>query len=108
MKRWSFAGALTLVVLAGGPGAAWSQSQAAPYRAYIDPQTGKLAAPPEDAGAAAGGRAAVEEPLVVEPGKTDAGGVMIDVRGRMMHSLRATLGPDGKVTTDCVEQRAGE
>ena len=108
MKRWTFAGTVMLAALAGGPVAAWSQSQAAPYRAYVDPQTGKLAAPPEEAPAPDTGRVAAPEPFVVEPGKTDAGGVMVDVRGRLTHSMQATLGPDGKVTTDCIEKRAGQ
>lgn len=102
MKRWTFAGTVILVALAGGPLTAWSQSQ----RAYVDPQTGQLATPPEDVQFPGTARA-VEEPLVVEPGKTDAGGVMVDLRGRLTYSLQATLNPDGTVTTDCIEKRAG-
>ena len=76
-------------------------------RAWIDPETGKLGSPPpgmvvpdEDAGD--GGAAAA--PLVVEPGRTSAGGIMIDLTGRPLYSFEAKLTPEGKVVTDCIRQ----
>lgn len=81
-----------------------AQSPAGGQRAWIDPATGELGAPPPEALEAepAGGGAAA--PWVVEPGWTSAGGVMIDLRGRPLYSFEARLTPEGEVVTDCVRQ----
>jgi hypothetical protein len=74
-------------------------------QAYFDPQTGKLGAPPEGAWTPSGeGGAVATEPLVVVPGKTSAGGVMIQLRGRRHAALEAKLTPGGDVATDCVQR----
>jgi hypothetical protein len=71
-------------------------------RAYVDPETGELGVPPlvEEAETATGG-AAADEPLVVVPGRTAAGGVMVDLRGRFVYRLRASVAEDGRVTAQC-------
>jgi len=105
MRRTIIAGATALVLLTCGPPIARSQEQQPGWRAYVDPQTGKLATPPSEESAASSGSAAAEEPLVVEPGPSEAGGVMVDLRGRLTYSLEATIGPDGKIVTHCIEKR---
>ncbi len=82
-------------------------SSAGAQRAWIDPETGKLGSPPpgmvvpdEDAGDSG----AAAAPLLVEPGRTAAGGIMIDLSGRPLYSFEAKLTPEGKVVTDCIRQ----
>jgi len=95
---------LALHVPARAQAPATAQIPASGQRAWIDPATGELGAPPPEALAAepAGGGAAA--PWVVEPGWTSAGGVMIDLRGRPLYSFEARLTPEGEVVTDCVRQ----
>lgn len=92
--------ALALAMLLGAP------LRASAQRAWIDPETGKLGVPPAEEAAQPAGEAggAAEAPLVVEPGKTKAGGVMVDLSGRPLYELKATLLPSGKVVEDCVER----
>lgn len=71
--------------------------------AYFDEATGRLSVPPEDFVAPARqGRAAEQPPLRLEPGLTDAGGSMIDLRGRYLYALDAVIAPDGTVVKECV------
>jgi hypothetical protein len=71
-------------------------------RAYVDPETGELGAPPSqrEPGVAAGGGAG-DEALEIVPGRTRAGGVMVDLRGRFSYGLRAAVSDDGKLTAAC-------
>lgn len=109
MKPRRLSIALVLLV-AGGVFAGCEWSDAGPeggaQRIYRDPETGEIGAPPagvtvpvedEDGGAA-------QEPLVVEPGKTSAGGVMVNLHGRRRYALEARLESDGSVVTECVER----
>jgi len=103
MKR---AGLVGIVMLAALTCIAATALGADPsYRAYVDPETGKLAAPPPEEENAGAAEAAQPEEPVVEPGKTEAGGIMVDLRGRMTYTLQATLGDDGKVETNCIEEK---
>ena len=73
-------------------------------RAWVDPESGHLAAPPaaEDVPFATRGSAAADsQPLVLVPGRTGAGGKMVDLRGRFAYSRRATMSPDGRMTMAC-------
>jgi hypothetical protein len=59
----------------------------------------------------AGPAAALVAPIaphsrVEVPGTTPGGGWKVE--GPFMHTLRATTGPDGQVSTDCVPSRSGE
>ena len=76
-------------------------------RAYIDPETGELGAPPPDQAVQpvqpvldpppASGVEAPELPeLVEEPGPVS--GVMVDPKGKFDRPLTAEVGPDGRVT----------
>jgi hypothetical protein len=75
-------------------------------RAWLDPETGQLGVPPPEEAEAgpADGAGAAAAPLVIEPGRTEAGGVMVNLRGRPLYELKATLQPDGRVETDCVHR----
>ena len=109
MTRASFVGAIALSALTWAPQAALCQTQESGLRAYVDPQTGRLSAPPPGSFTSEGSAAAApEEPFVVEPGRTEAGGVMVDLGNRLTYTLQATLGPDGKVTTECIEEQRGQ
>jgi hypothetical protein len=71
-------------------------------RAYVDPETGELGVPlsvQEPLTAAGSGAAA--EPLVVVPGRTTAGGVMVDLRGQFPYDLRASVSNTGHITARC-------
>ena len=72
---------------------------------HVDPQSGARTARPSTAAAAASagnpalstsGQGLVEAPA---PG----GGMTIDLQGRFRSAAVATVGPDGKVTVDCIE-----
>lgn len=73
-------------------------------RAWVDPETGRLGAPPPGALAPEIEGGAAEAPMVVQPGRTSAGGIMIDLSGRPLYALEVTLTPEGTVVTDCVQQ----
>jgi hypothetical protein len=78
-------------------------------RAYVDPQTGKVGAPPPDQAAPLPSAAEQDasstssEGLVVVP--APGGGEMVDLQGRFQTSITATLKPDGTVQTDCRPRR---
>jgi hypothetical protein len=78
-------------------------SQRSRLRAWVDPETGLLGAPAEEQLTHDGGGAAVvdSDDLVLVPGKTSAGGMMVDLRGRFAYSRRASVSPDGRVATRC-------
>ena len=72
-------------------------------RAYIDPETGELGAPPADQPVQPDLdpplASRVKEPeLVEEPGPVS--GVMIDLKGKFNRPLTAEVGPDGRVTVE--------
>ena len=76
----------------------------AAVRAWVDPDTGRLAAPSaaeDEPFVRRDGAAAASQPLVLVPGKTAAGGKMVDLRGRFTYSRRATVSPDGGMTMAC-------
>lgn len=71
-------------------------------RAYADPETGELVAPdgaeiPTASGSGAGETAALE----IVPAPTADGGVMVDLRGRFNHQMRAHV-VDDKLAADCI------
>lgn len=71
--------------------------------AYFDPQTGKIGAPPSEAGGGAAAEPSATGPsapeLVVVP--APGGGEMMDLRGRFKMAVTARLKPEGRVETDC-------
>ena len=70
---------------------------------YRDPITGELTVPPaSEVPSSAERLRAPAEPLVEEPGTTPAGGWKMRLPRRLMHTMRATPGAEGKVATDCV------
>jgi hypothetical protein len=83
---------------------AGAEPAAAPFSGGMidrDPSVAEPAGPP----------AAMVAPItphsrVEVPGTTPGGGWKVE--GPFMHTLRATTGPDGQVTTDCVPSRPGE
>ena len=83
------------------PASVGAPQGSAGLRAFVDPQTGKLAAPP------AGGRpddlpvpqadlSTSDEGLVEVPLPAPGRGVMVRLQGRFRSSLTATVDPDGK------------
>jgi hypothetical protein len=107
MKSLGFVGLAFAVLLRAGAVVACDDDTAPRHgqQAYLDPETGEFGAPPADAlGPVEGGRAATTLPPVVELAPTDAGGVMIDLRGRYLYARKATLTPDGQVVTECVRR----
>jgi hypothetical protein len=95
------------------PTAAPKTAEAPGFKAVIDPATGQLIVPaPAAKGPAAAQAPAAVAPssvstshagLVAVPVTTKAGGKMVDLKGRFRSSVVATVGPDGKTTTRCVE-----
>jgi len=75
----------------------------AQVRAWVDPETGQLSAPPasEEPTSLLRGGAAEAAGLVVVPGKTAAGGVMVDLRGHFTYGLRASVSSEGRVSARC-------
>lgn len=90
------------IVLADGTETGAERS--ASLRAYADPDSGELVPPPAVIG---GGAAAAEDPpidsteleLVPLPG--GAGGLMVDLRGRFLHGVRAQASAEGVVSHRC-------
>jgi len=66
-----------------------------------DPSVVEPAGPPAALTAPIAPRSRVEV-----PGTTPGGGWKVE--GPFMHTMRATAGPHGEVTTDCVPSRAGQ
>ncbi len=72
-------------------------------RVYRDPATGAFTAPPAGTTLPPATRAlgAAAETLVETPGPSDAGGVMIDLRGSFQSAITATVDDSGRVGTRC-------
>jgi hypothetical protein len=69
-------------------------------RAHVDPQTGaRVAAPPAAPAAASPSLSRSAAGLVEVP--HPSGGFVVDLQGRFRSAVRATVQPDGTVTTDC-------
>ncbi len=73
------------------------------FRAYRDPETGRLGVPPPKTGAAQPPEPGVAssttaEEFVETPSPVPGGGVAVGLKGRFRSSLTATVEPDGKVT----------
>lgn len=87
-------------------------------RIHIDPVTGRIVPPPPPALAPrqpvppgdANALSTSGDGLVEERGTTPAGGIKIDVRGRFRSAAAVRVGPDGKLTIQCVpdEKTAAE
>ncbi len=87
-----------------------AEAPAGGFRVYIDPETGRYAAPPADApiateplgidGARGGG-------VVVGDSPVPGGGQTIDVSGRFLFSMRAALGAEGERVVGC-DSAAGD
>jgi hypothetical protein len=89
-------------------------------KAVVDPATGQFTVPPRPpitgspeafapptipSASAAGSSANLatsHDGLVAVRGTTRAGGLQVDLKGRFRSSVIATVGPDGKVRTECV------
>ncbi len=70
---------------------------------HRDPTTGQLTVPPPGAIPSSGERLRAPAEAETEvPGTTPAGGWKLRVPRRFMHSMRATTGADGTVSTECV------
>lgn len=70
--------------------------------AHVDPGTGELGPAPEIGGAEQPGPPGSGDRPDIEilPGRSPAGGVMVDLRGRFALGMRASL-QDGRVTARC-------
>ena len=75
-------------------------------KAFVDPQTGALTrepapgtAPLELSPAEKNAFSTSHEGLVEVPSTVPGGGFKLDLQGRFQSPLTATVGPDGKVTT---------
>jgi hypothetical protein len=75
-------------------------------RAFVDPQTGGLVrepapgtAPLELSPAESNAFSTSHQGLVEAPSTVPGGGFKLDLQGRFQSPLTATVGPDGKVTT---------
>ncbi len=70
---------------------------------HRDPATGKVdVAPPDTAPSAA--RQSAPSPVVAlpeTPGRTPAGGVKLDLQGRLVFPVRAIIGADGTPQVEC-------
>lgn len=90
-----------LAVLSAGEAGAVDPAQ----RAWLDPATGRLAAPPRgralpaDPGSAPGSE---HDGLVEVAGRSGAGGVAIHLEGRFLASVVADVDRAGELTTRCV------
>jgi hypothetical protein len=79
-----------------------SVTQRHAMRAAADPETGELVAPEgAEMLTVSGSGAAEAAPLELVPAPTDAGGVMVDLRGQFRHETRARA-VDGNVSADCI------
>jgi hypothetical protein len=85
-------------------------NQAPGLRAWIDPETGRLGVPQEPnlPEHASGSAAAGIDGLQLVPGKTGAGGMMVDLRGHFAYGRRASVSPGG-IVADCdLHHEAGD
>ena len=79
------------------------------FKAVLDPATGRFAEPRTKVSSAAlsaagspANLATSHVGLVAVRGTSRAGGVRVDLKGRFQSAVVATVGPDGKVSTECV------
>src|SRR5262245_53868256 len=75
-------------------------------RAYVDPDTGQLSTPPAGTPPPAPRLQGPAPALVETPGTSPAGGASVRVGDAFRTTVRATVGPDGHVTTRCQDDRA--
>ena len=93
---------------AGGPEENGAAQVGAGARAYIDPDTGKLAVPPPGAAAlpsAANAGRRRTTGLTAVPSTGSAGGVMVNTKGRATADAVATTDAAGKTTVQCDSHR---
>jgi hypothetical protein len=86
---------------AGKPAAPAAESA---MKIHVDPVTGQVVSPKSDPAASRGVTATSAQalpPLKVEKGTTKAGGRRVNLRGRFMMEMTASVGPDGKVSHGC-------
>lgn len=96
MGPWLAVGVVFLVI---GSAQAADQGPRAGMQAHVDPQTGQLV-PEPTAPVPPPGLPVVQPPAAELP--APGGGMMIDIRGRFLSSVVATVAPDGSVHLDCV------
>lgn len=101
--------ALACLTVCAAASAAGAHDAAAPpsspgMRAYVDPQTGRLTQEPPT-GVPAPPRTTAPRPRLAEV-PAPGGGMMIQLDGRFMSDLVATVQPDGSVAIDCVQRGA--
>ena len=76
---------------------------------HIDPKTGEiLSKPPATPLPADKSTAGTQKELREVPSKVPGGGVMIELDDRFKTPLKATVGPDGKVTIEHQSETSGE
>jgi hypothetical protein len=70
---------------------------------HRDPATGTLGVPPPDTAPSAVRKAVPPPPVALPetPGTTPAGGVKLDLQGRLDFPMRATIGADGTPHIEC-------
>lgn len=87
------------VTQAGDEQGAAVRQRTSGFRAYVDPETGQLIEPPEEAPAepTAPALSTSDEGLVAVPSPVPGGGNMVNLQGRFRSPLTATVGADGKV-----------
>jgi hypothetical protein len=84
---------------------ATAREGSAGMRVYVDPATGALTsepAVPEPQPRSAGIAATSTSTQGLVEQAAPGGGVMVDLQGRFQNEMRATIGPDGAMHTDCV------
>lgn len=97
---------------AGAPAAKSAGAQQAPgMKVYIDPKTGALLNEPapgtqplELSPHEQNSRSTSHEGLVEVPSPVPGGGVGLNLQGRFMSPMIATVGPDGKVRVEHMEE----
>jgi hypothetical protein len=69
----------------------------------VDPRTGRVVQPTDQAAAAPGAEQSTSsEGLVERAGSSRAGGVGVRLEGRFRANAWVTRGPDGKLVEDCI------
>jgi hypothetical protein len=84
----------------------------AAVKIHVDPATGQIVSPKSDPDAATGvsatSTAQALPALHVEKVTTKAGGKKVNLQGRYMMEMAATVGPDGKVAATCDTPRESD
>ena len=74
-------------------------------KVYVDPLTGRIVPPTSEPDAVRGVPAATaadsSQPLRVEKVTAKAGGKKVNLQGRFVMEMAATVGPDGKIAQSC-------